>query len=553
MGKLRGLGRSNIVGFIALFLAFSIATPAWSAPGDRDPSFSDDGLADMPVAGTRPNSTTPVPLTGTAVEPLPGGGMLIGGYVADSTLQESRLPPTLALAKLNADGSLDESFAGDGTANTSFGGYRLAFDIEQLSDGRILVAGRTGDEEASFIGGNEQASFVRFLPNGSLDTSFSEDGILALDLSDFDGIFQMSATDGGAVVAAGTSTGKLLIVKLLASGDPDTSFAGDGILTTEQDEASGIAVQPDGKILVSGKTNALARFNADGTLDQSFGAGGLTGALGAGLTFERDEVTIRSVALSLGPDGTAVVAGTAGYEAPGPHGFTQPRTQTFLARYTTGGELDPTFSGDGAVVRSSTAGGAADLETQDDGRYVLAGFNELARFLPDGTLDSSFSGGIRESPIGERIEDLAIDPEGRLVVLGSFRVGRLLNSAGPSNADADGVLDEEDRCPDVFGAPDDCPLIERKFPRFDYSKKRRAFVGRIRVPPGVGCAQDERVIIKRKRPGRDERIAKDLTNRGGYVFQRHPMREGTYYAVLKPTVVPVSGLCSGARSDKETI
>ena len=178
-----------------------------------------------------------------------------------------------------------------------------------------------------------------------------------------------------------------------APGDLDPSFSGDGIVLTgfggEIDGGSAVALQADGKIVVAGTTLgydesgdyqsdfALARIDADGSLDPSFSGDGKQ------IThFGTDTVsTARAVAIQ--PDGKILVAGSARVSAV--------EWEFALARYGADGSLDGSFAGDGTVT-TGPAGSANSVAIQTDGKIVVAGDSGLARYRPDGSLDTSFGG-----------------------------------------------------------------------------------------------------------------------------------------------------------------
>ncbi|HET8676489.1 MAG TPA: hypothetical protein VFO63_11915, partial [Blastocatellia bacterium] len=186
---------------------------------------------------------------------------------------------------------------------------------------------------------------------------------------------------------------------LAAAGDLDTTFGNGGKVTTDffglLNEASDIALQPDGKIIAAGYTQtfttdddfALVRYNTDGSLDTTFASGGtLTTDFFGG----SDQVN----AVALQPDGKIVVAG---YTV-SPSRF----TDFAFARYNSDGSLDSTFGVGGKVAVSflNTFSQATDLALQTDGKIVAAGhaFHSgdftfafaLARLNQDGSLDPSF-------------------------------------------------------------------------------------------------------------------------------------------------------------------
>src|SRR6188768_2002106 len=196
-----------------------------------------------------------------------------------------------------------------------------------------------------------------------------------------------------------------------APGDLDVSFSGDGKQTTDYggaDAAAAVAMHADGKLVVAGTSDgnfALARYGADGALDPSFSGNGLV-TTDLGGTDDGQGVVIQT-------DGKIVVAG-------GSEG------NFALARYTTDGGLDPSFSGDG---RQTTDFGREDRATavalQADGRIVVGGNSgsdfALARYDANGGLDTSFSGdGKQTTDFGgtDSSNDVAMAADGAIVVVG---------------------------------------------------------------------------------------------------------------------------------------
>ena len=203
-------------------------------------------------------------------------------------------------------------------------------------DGKIVVVGDAG--------GGGAFALARYNPNGSLDPSFSGDGRQTTDFGDF-GVARGVALQGGKIVAVGIGdAGDFALARYNPNGSLDPSFSGDGKQTTDfggSDEASGVALQGDGKIVAVGRDGpgdfALARYNPNGSLDTSFsGDGKQTTDFG-------DFDGANGVALQ--GNGKIVVVGVGG-------------TGNFaLARYNPNGSLDPSFSGDGR--QTTDFGGAA--------------------------------------------------------------------------------------------------------------------------------------------------------------------------------------------------
>ena len=213
---------------------------------------------------------------------------------------------SFALARYNPDGSLDTSFSGDGQLTTNFGGVGGGFDaangVALQGDGKIVAVGYSFGAGAAF-------ALARYNPDGSLDTSFSGDGMQRTDVGD-DGQANGVALQGdGKIVAAGAAGfDHFALARYNTDGSLDTSFSGDGQLTTDVGgHANGVALQGDGKIVAAGGGGAggadfaLARYNADGSLDTSFSGDGLQTTDFAGFD--------RANGMALQGDGKIVVVG----------------------------------------------------------------------------------------------------------------------------------------------------------------------------------------------------------------------------------------------------
>ena len=288
--------------------------------------------------------------------------------------------------------------SGDGIVTTGIGaGFDTGTSVAMQADGKILVAGY------SFDGANYDFALVRYNSDGSLDTSFSTDGKLTTSIGTGSAYGQSVAvqTDGKILVggyAAGAAGDEYALARYNSDGSLDTSFSGDGIVTTSfgLGDAYGesLTLQADGKILVSGyyfsgaaNLLSLARYNADGSLDTSFSGDGLLTTSFGGVDNYGFDVAVQS-------DGAIVVVGSS--SAGGTPDFA-------VARYDSSGNLDTTFSGDGLLTTPIGAGldQAYSVSVQDDGKLLVAGYSlngtnndfALVRYNSNGTLDTSFGGG----------------------------------------------------------------------------------------------------------------------------------------------------------------
>ena len=180
----------------------------------------------------------------------------------------------IQVARLTASGRLDATFGSGGKAAVDFGGDDFGLAVARAADGRIVVAGRST---------TAGAVVARLRATGALDPDFDGDGRVTLP-----GGGRASAVlvqQDGRIVVAGNAGGsaRMTVTRLQANGSPDPTFDGDGTATIDfgslADLGNDALLQPDGKIVVAGYTQAdedvaVARLNADGSADPTFGVAG---------------------------------------------------------------------------------------------------------------------------------------------------------------------------------------------------------------------------------------------------------------------------------------
>ncbi len=213
------------------------------------------------------------------------------------------------VARFNTNGSPDTNFGTNGIVKTDIGGtdFDIAYGVVIQTDGKIVVAG------SAFIGGDSDFAVVRYNTNGIPDNNFDGNGIATMDIdgngNDDDGRAVAIQTDG-KIVVAGESGGNFAVARFNANGTDDTTFNGDADVTTDFggfDRAYGVAVQTDGKIVVVGEGGgnfALARYNTNGSPDTNFGTGGKVTTDFGGAD--------RGSGVAVQTDGQIVVAGLGG-------------------------------------------------------------------------------------------------------------------------------------------------------------------------------------------------------------------------------------------------
>jgi uncharacterized delta-60 repeat protein len=320
-----------------------------------------------------------------------------GKIVAAGASTPRRGPTSFALARYDSHGRLDPSFGKHGKVRVHFGPHgSVAYALALQPDGKIVAAGlNEGDPHASWV-------VVRFKPDGSLDRSFGDAGAVTTVFGAANEAGAVTLDPNGKILVVGDSceaedpwTGCVLaLARYEVDGSLDPAFGKGGKATIQFpgfDDVTGedVELRPDGKIVAlatagSDSTDdfnfALARFNADGSLDSSFGTGGT-----AVSDFEPGSEDSEDIAwnLDLGPDGAIAVAGYS------PLGFT-------VALYDPQGNLDPSFGGTGFVQTDlSDEGEARDVAIAGDGKIVAVGVVDESRFVVvrysrDGSLDPGF-------------------------------------------------------------------------------------------------------------------------------------------------------------------
>ncbi len=342
----------------------------YNTDGSLDNTFSEDGkqITDL---GLR---TGDVIINAVAIQP--DGKIVVVGSVSFGS-------DDFVLVRYNIDGSLDNNFSNDGKQLTDFGGNDYATSLSIQNDGKIVVAGliviysdlNTSDYSIDF-------ALARYNTDGSLDATFSEDGKQITDFGGNDNARSIAIQSDGKIVAAGTKLNRkhdefsygpdndFSVARYNSDGTMDNSFSDDGIQTTNflfesefltfygNDVVNSVAIQSDGKIVVGGQSIrhdlkqpdpefsfALARYNTDGSLDvkqrASFGNffGPTTGS--------------RSIAIQ--NNGKIIIAG---YVA----------EQFAFAQFNTDGSEDKTF-GDNGVLKTSAGQNSNDVSIMNTATY----------------------------------------------------------------------------------------------------------------------------------------------------------------------------------------
>src|SRR6516225_602769 len=246
--------------FSIIVLIYSVQS--FSQPGTLDNSFSNDGKTST-LVGT-------VEADGECVTVQSNGKIIMAGTFYNTSHNDD----DFAVVRYNVNGTLDNSFAGNGKAdiNPSLGTDDIAHAIAIQSNGLIIVAGSSG----SSLESPDHLAVVRLKTNGSLDSSFGAGGIVRIPL--IGSIKSVAIQQDGRIVLAGDVANPTFydfaVIRLLSSGALDKSFGNNGEVFTDfvggNDDAESVAIQSNGKIVVGGASSsaniynfAVARYNSN--------------------------------------------------------------------------------------------------------------------------------------------------------------------------------------------------------------------------------------------------------------------------------------------------
>ncbi|MGM9488344.1 hypothetical protein [Ideonella sp. YS5] len=410
-----------------VFACGLVAQAARAADGDLDPSFGRGGLKMTDFHGGADLAH--------AVAVQPDGKIVVAG----TTYQNNDYShEDFAIARYTADGRLDDSFGTKGRVTTDFPGLAATpSSVVVQPDGKILVAG--GAYPLFVFAGNFE--IARYNADGTLDAGFGNGGIVTTNFGHGSYAFGLALQPDGKIVAAGTvfvdfstddsSNTDFGLARYNADGSPDSSFGNGGQVLTDfdgfNDDALAVLIQPDGKIVAAGSAKnptryydfALARYLPDGSLDSSFGQGGKVRTDFGVQNFDQARAAV------LQPDGRIVAAGFAS--------LAFGDTRYAAARYNADGTLDKSFGSKGKTRLhfGSCCERANSVLLQPDGKVVLVGFPDsessdsdfvLARLDTSGALDASFgkNGRVRTSfgQLNGGANGAAMQPDGKIVAVG---------------------------------------------------------------------------------------------------------------------------------------
>ena len=445
-----GLRTRALAGAIAVAAcALAATTSAWAAPGDLDTSFGiGAGFVNLNFSALVAGATHSGDY-GYDVAIQPDGRIFVVGITDAVNAYD------MAVLRLTTAGAIDTSY-GLGTGGSRINYAALvpgatktndrATAVALQPDGKIVLGGWS-----DAAGTNDMAIVRLNNPEGTPDTSYGLNGASRINLGGDDTATDVAVQRDGRILVNGsltiptaTDTAAARVVAPQGTGDP--SFAGSGGFrfnfaglvpgaTSEFDVSSRMALQPDGKIVLAGYTDAaggkydmtVLRLTQGGTIDTSYGLGTGGSRIDIGTYINGATASSYDAATDIGiqSDGKIVLAGLS--LARGDFDFAVARVRSPQ------GTMDPTFGPDGKGAALVNLGGedrATSMAIQANGKILVAGYTgpaaandpAIVRFQPNGTLDTTFGDGGKEVlqiPGNQTVTSMALAPNGKIVLAGT--------------------------------------------------------------------------------------------------------------------------------------
>ena len=329
-----------------------IAVARFNTDGSLDTSFGNGGSVDLDFGLSS--------VAGNSIAVQADGKLIVTGTYNNGSDFD------FVVARLNADGTLDTTFDGDGFQTIDlFGENDFSPEVVVQTDGKVLLAGKTDNA------GNDEFAFVRLDSDGSFDNTFGTNGITSHAASSGNHSLEAVALQAdGKLVFGGSAFGNantFTVSRINANGTLDATFGGTGIVQTDLGTGSGqvydLTIQSDGKVVATGadfsSAMVVVRYEANGTLDTGFNTTGILTTTAGGVN-GGEAVAVQS-------DGKIVVAAEGSSSA------------DVVLRFNANGSVDDTFGTNGVAVLqapdSDDAYDLLDLNIGAGGEIIVAGSN----------------------------------------------------------------------------------------------------------------------------------------------------------------------------------
>lgn len=414
-------GKIKVAGLVGTTVT-NFALVQYNANGSLDTTFDGDGKVFSPMPQSESIFTL---INSIAAQPD-------GKYLVLLNPNPTSPPSDFIIRRYNGDASIDTTFGNDGRVATPFDtGFNEAQTAAVAPNGKIVVVGKSEPANLSYI----NFAVARYNNDGSPDTTLDGDGKLttAFEKAD-DQAAHLLVQPDDKIITIGTSAYRqqnnayfrsVVLSRYNSDGSPDITFGNSGKVAPAFGESVNLviaaALQPDGKIVLCNAyvffpnpsySYELIRYNANGSLDTTFGSGG------------KVAVNYYPNSIAFQPDGKMIVVG----------GTIGAVSEFIIWRYNNNGAVDTSFNTDGQLLVSfgQPAFGNPSVLLQPDGKIIFSGSTTnpesatgsfaTARFNPDGSPDLSFgNSGQTITPIASTCNSLKafVQADGKIVVAGT--------------------------------------------------------------------------------------------------------------------------------------
>jgi uncharacterized delta-60 repeat protein len=443
---------------------FNVAITRMESNGNSDNNFGQNGISVVPWGYDSNYSSIAQDMI------LKKDGKIITGGFSNNGMFKS-----IVLAQFNSNGVKDNTFGNNGQVNIPLDEdtYWSVSSVSSWGQTYLYLVQDSQENTYALTPSHDFAqknvlALYKFKSNGNLDSAFGYLGKKRIQISSNGSrpIGMVMQADGKLIIAGTTfrtltDSTALVLTRITSTGVIDPTFGNSGILkdkafNTENEfrhynQPRRLAIQSDGKILVTGKTNeslpigfAVRRYNIDGSIDSKFGE------FGSGMA-KIKTLYADATSIALQPDGKILVGGN-GWNG-----------GMCAVRYETNGFLDETFGNRGIKTNIASTSGLNQILLQPDGKIVLLGtrgieddeefFITVARLVTDGGIDSSFSkyGSVTISEGRSNTSDLpgamAIDAKGRILICGATDLPTHYNISKSSHTAIWGLTNSVNPCP----------------------------------------------------------------------------------------------------------
>jgi len=341
-------------------------------------------------------------------------GLGIGNWTIGRRLKYICFMKKIIYALILSSGMLSSAFAQSGYPDVTFGGTGIvqimnfigsANAVAVQQDGKILIGGYWEDTI-----GFQNYAIARFLDDGTLDSTFDNDGIMQ---SPNPGIIHSLVIQPDNKIVAGysniTGVSRFNIIRILDDGNPDTSFGNSGLvnipLIFTDIKCYGVTLQPGGEIVATGFGSSgiaadsiiVARLHADGRPDSTFNNDGI-GIYGVNSFSQGRDVTIQ-------PDNKILITGSP----------------SFIMRLTTDGLPDSSFAGTGVLqVNQPGFNTSYSVILLPDEKIFFGGDQYIVKLESNGSPDTSFGTNGYTNTQNIIGSDMALQPDGKIIFAGSI-------------------------------------------------------------------------------------------------------------------------------------